>query len=355
MPKVRAYAAVSPLDPLQAITIERRDLRPHDVLIDIAYCGVCHSDIHAVNGDWGPCRYPLVVGHEIVGTVAQVGDAATRHTVGDRVGVGGMVDSCRECAHCERGLEQHCLRGATFTYGTELPDGTVTQGGYSTQIVVDERFVLRVPSSIPLEAAGPIMCAGVTTWSPLERWSVGPDTHIAVVGLGGLGHMAVKLARARGATVTALSRTLSKRDDALRLGAHDYFATSDETTFARLAGRFDIILNTVSAPLDYGAYASMLRLDGTMINLGAPGDPVPILIFGLSFNRASLTASNIGSIAETQQVLDFCAQHGIAPETEVFPADQIDTAWRRVLDSQVRYRAVIDIASWRMTHQDTTS
>jgi len=341
----RAYAATSPTDPLVPTTIERRDVGANDVLIEIAYAGVCHSDIHTVRGEWGPIAYPQVVGHEIVGTVAEVGADVSKHRVGDRVGVGCMVNSCRECVNCLAGMENYCLKGNTQTYTSVDRDGTVTQGGYSTHIVVVEDFVLSVPEAIPYEAAAPLLCAGITTYSPLAHWNAGPGKKVAVVGMGGLGHMAVKIAHAMGAEVTVLSQTLSKQDDGIRFGADHYFATSDAATFETLANEFDLIINTVSATVDLQQYLSLLRLDGTMVNVGAPAEPLPISVFALMGNRRSYAASGIGSIAETQEMLDFCAEHGIAPEVELIDADQVNAAYERVLKSDVRYRFVIDAAT----------
>jgi uncharacterized zinc-type alcohol dehydrogenase-like protein len=343
--KVNAYAAPSATSPLEPVTIERRDVGPTDVLIAIRYAGVCHSDIHTVRGEWGPITYPQVVGHEIVGEVVEVGAEVTKHAVGDRVGVGCMVNSCRECENCKAGMENYCLAGNTQTYASVDRDGTITQGGYSTHVVVDEDFVLRVPASIPYEAAAPLLCAGITTYSPLAHWHAGPGKRVAVVGMGGLGHLAVKIAAAMGAEVTVLSRTLAKRDDALAFGATAHHATVDDATFETLANRFDLIVNTVSAPLDLDRYLSLLRLDGTMVNVGAPPQPLPITVFTLFGNRRSFAGSGIGSIAETQEMLDFCAEHGIAPEVEMISADKINDAYERVLSSDVRYRFVIDTAT----------
>jgi uncharacterized zinc-type alcohol dehydrogenase-like protein len=342
---VNAYAAPSATEPLVPTTIERREVGPKDVLIKIAYAGICHSDIHTVRGEWGPITYPQVVGHEIVGTVAEVGSEVTRHKVGDRVGVGCMVNSCRECANCQAGMEQYCLKGNTGTYASVDRDGTITQGGYSTHVVVVEDFVLKVPDAIPYEKAAPLLCAGITTYSPLAHWGAGPGKKVGVVGLGGLGHMAVKIAHAMGAEVTVLSQTLNKREDGLRLGADHYYATSDPATFEELASSLNLIINTVSAPLDLGAYVSLLALDGTMVNVGAPPEPLPIQVFSLFNNRRSFAGSSIGGIAETQEMLDFCAEHGIAPETELIAADQINDAYERVLKSDVRYRFVIDAST----------
>jgi len=345
MPTVNAYAAPSATEPLVKTTIERREVGEHDVLIEIAYAGICHSDIHTVRGEWGAIAYPQVVGHEIVGTVTEVGSAVTKHAVGDRVGVGCMVNSCGECENCLAGEEQYCLTGNTGTYTAVDRDGTITQGGYSTHIVVVEDFVLRVPLSIPLEAAAPLLCAGITTYSPLSHWNAGPGTRVAVVGMGGLGHMAVKIAHARGAEVTVLSQSLSKKDDGLRLGADHYFATSDPATFSELRNHFDLIINTVSAPLNINAYLKLLRLDGALVNVGAPPEPLPIQVFTLFNNRRTFAGSSIGGIRETQEMLDFCAEHGIASEVEVISADYINEAYERVMASDVRYRFVIDVAT----------
>jgi uncharacterized zinc-type alcohol dehydrogenase-like protein len=342
---VTAYAAPSATEPLIKTTIERRDVGDRDVLIAIRYAGICHSDIHTVRGEWGDIAYPQVVGHEIVGEVVEVGSAVTSHAVGDRVGVGCMVNSCRECVNCLAGVEQYCLKGNTGTYTAVDRDSTITQGGYSTHIVVDEDFVLRVPESIPYEAAAPLLCAGITTYSPLAHWNAGPGKRVAVVGMGGLGHMAVKFAHAMGAEVTVLSQSLSKKEDGLRLGADDYFATSDPATFEQLADSFDLIINTVSAKLDIDAYLRLLRLDGTLVNVGAPPEALPIHVFTLFGNRRTFAGSSIGGIRETQEMLDFCAEHGIASEVEVIDAERVNEAYERVLRSDVRYRFVIDVAT----------
>lgn len=344
---VNAYAAPSATEPLVPITIERRDLGPKDVLIEIRYAGICHSDIHTVRGEWGEIHYPQVVGHEIVGVVAEVGSEVTLHQLGDRVGVGCMVNSCRECENCLSGDDNYCLNGNTGTYASRDKDGTVTQGGYSTHIVVVEDFVLRVPESIPYEAAAPLLCAGITTYSPLVHWNAGPGKKVAVVGMGGLGHVAVQIAHAMGAEVTVLSQTLSKQDDGLRLGADHYFATSDAATFTELRNSFDLIINTVSAVIDMDAYLKLLRLNGTFVSVGAPPEPLPVKVFSLFDNRRSFAGSGIGSIRETQEMLDFCAEHGIASEVEVIAASEINEAYERVLKSDVRYRFVIDIDTLR--------
>ncbi|TDL45979.1 NAD(P)-dependent alcohol dehydrogenase [Microbacterium oleivorans] len=343
MPTVAAYAAPSATEPLVRTTIERRETGPRDVLIAIRYAGICHSDIHLVRGDWGPVTYPQVVGHEIAGEVVEVGSEVTGFAVGDRVGVGCMVNSCRECENCLAGMENYCLNGNTQTYGSVDRDGTITQGGYSTHVVVDQDFVLRIPESLPYESVAPLLCAGITTYSPLAHWKVGPGSKVAVVGMGGLGHLAVKIAVAMGAEVTVLSQSLSKQEDGKRFGATHYYATSDASTFTALANTFDLIINTVSAPLKLESYLRLLRLDGTMVNVGAPSEPLSLRVFTLFGNRRSFAGSNIGSIAETQEMLDFCAEHGIAPETELIGADEINEAYERVLRSGVRYRFVIDI------------
>jgi uncharacterized zinc-type alcohol dehydrogenase-like protein len=345
MHDVHAYAAFSATDPLGPLTISRREVGPHDILIDIKYCGVCHSDIHHVRGDWGGVTYPVAPGHEIAGVVAAVGDEVTRHAVGDRVGVGCMVDSCRTCPSCQKGEEQYCHHGATMTYGSVDRDGELTHGGYSTHLVVPEDFAVRIPDGLDLSVAAPILCAGITTYSPLRHWGAGPGKKVAIVGMGGLGHMAVQLAHAMGAEVTVLSQTLNKMQDGLSLGADHYHATSDPETFKKLVNTFDLILNTVSARLDLNAYLSLLAVDGTLVNVGAPSEPLAVQVFSLLMKRRSFAGSLIGGIRETQEVLDFCAEHGIAPRIELIPAQKINEAFERVLASDVRYRFVIDIST----------
>lgn len=327
---------------VEALTIERRELSSEDVLIDIKYCGICHSDIHFSRGDWGQIPYPAVPGHEIVGIVSEVGAEVTKYAPGDRVGVGCMVDSCRECHYCEHDLEQYCSKGMVGTYGGVDKYGQQTMGGYSTRIVVPESYVVRVPDSLDLKAAAPLLCAGITTYSPLRHWNVGPGKKVAVVGLGGLGHVGVKLAKAMGAEVTVISQSLSKKEEGLRLGADHYYASSDPTTFEKLARSFDIILNTVSSSMDMGAYLSTLKVDGTLVNVGAPAEPLQVNAFPLLMGRRSLAGSGIGGIKETQEMLDFCAEHNITAEIELISADQINEAWERVLASDVRFRFVID-------------
>jgi uncharacterized zinc-type alcohol dehydrogenase-like protein len=342
---VSAYAAPAAGEPLAPTVIERRAVGPNDVLIEITHAGICHSDIHTVNGDWGPQPFPVVPGHEIVGVVTEVGAEVTRHQVGDRVGVGCMVNSCGQCANCRRGDEQYCLQGMVPTYAGTDRDGTTTQGGYSTHVVVDADYVLRVPDDIDAASAAPLLCAGITTYAPLRRWGAGPGRKVAVVGLGGLGHMAVKIASAMGAEVTVLSQSLKKQEDGLRLGAEHYFATSDPDTFSQLAGRFDLIVNTVSAAIDVDAYLSLLAVDGALVNVGAPAEPLSLNVMSLIGGRRTYAGSMIGGIALTQEMLDFCAEHGIGAEVEVIAADRINEAYERVLASDVRYRFVIDTAT----------
>jgi alcohol dehydrogenase (NADP+) len=343
---VSAYAAASATEPLAKTTITRRDVGPHDVAFDIHFAGICHSDIHTVKSEWGEPLYPVVPGHEIAGIVTAVGAEVTKYKVGDRVGVGCFVDSCRECDNCKAGLEQYCTgTGMVGTYNAVGRDGEKTHGGYSGAIVVDENYVLRIPDSIPLDAAAPLLCAGITLYSPLRHWNAGPGKNVAIIGLGGLGHMGVKLAKAMGAKVTVLSQSLKKMEDGLRLGADEYYATSDPDTFTKLAGSFDVILNTVSANLNMGAYLSLLATDGTLVELGIPEHPMQVPAFPLAANRVSLSGSMIGGIAETQEMLDFCAEHGIVSDIELIRIDQVNDAYERMLKSDVRYRFVIDMAS----------
>jgi alcohol dehydrogenase (NADP+) len=344
---VSAYAATSATEPLTKIEITRRDVGPHDVAFDIHFAGICHSDIHTVRGEWRNATYPIVPGHEIAGIVTDVGAEVMEFKVGDRVGVGCFVDSCRDCSSCLAGEENYCKRGFTGTYNAVGRDGQPTHGGYSGAIVVDENYVLHIPDSLPLEAAAPLLCAGITLYSPLRHWNAGPDTRVAILGLGGLGHMGVKLAAAMGAKVTVLSQSLKKMEDGLRLGASEYYATSDPETFTKLAGSFDLILNTVSANLDLNAYMSLLDADGTLVELGIPENQMEVAAFTLALMRRSLAGSNIGGIPETQEMLDFCAEHDVRPEIEIITPDYINEAYERVLASDVRYRFVIDTSSLR--------
>lgn len=338
----KAVGAPSATAALEPLAIERRAIGPDDVRIDIKFCGICHSDIHFARGEWGEIPYPAVPGHEIAGIVAEVGANVIQYAPGDRVGVGCMVNSCGECENCKAGNEQYCIPGNTQTYGSVDKDGTPTYGGYSDHVVVNQRFVLRIPDGIELDAAAPLLCAGITTYSPLRHWNAGPGKQVAIVGLGGLGHMAVKFAKALGSEVTVLSQSLRKQEDGLKLGADHYYATSDDATFEQLAHRFDLIINTVSAPLDIGRFLGLVKTDGALVNVGAPGEPLPVPVFGLLMQRRTFAGSAIGSIAETQEMLDFSAEHGIAAEIEVVGADQVNEAWERVLASDVRYRFVID-------------
>ncbi len=343
MVPTRGYAALKAKAALQPFSFERREVGPHDVLITISHCGICHSDIHQARDEWGISLFPMVPGHEIVGTVAKVGAAVKRFHNGDRVGVGCFVDSCRSCAACREGLEQYCEIGALWTYSAKDKEGRVTQGGYSTQIVVDENYVLRIPAGLSSAGTAPLLCAGITTYSPLRHWGVGRYHKLAVVGLGGLGHMAVKLAKALGTEVTVLSTSERKQQDALRLGATDFAVTSQPETFSKLQRRFDFILDTVSAPHDYNAYLNLLKTDGTMIVVGAPEKPTPVQAFSLIFCRRGLTGSLIGGIRETQEMLDFCAEHRIESDVEVIPIQQVNEAYERVVKGDVQFRFVIDI------------
>ncbi|MEO5583891.1 MAG: NAD(P)-dependent alcohol dehydrogenase [Flavobacteriales bacterium] len=346
MPSTKAYAAQSATAPLAPVTIERREPGPHDVAIDIAYCGVCHSDVHAARNEWDNTRYPIVPGHEITGTVAAIGSEVSRWKVGQSVGVGCMVNSCRTCDPCKDHEEQFCEKGMTGTYNAmdRYGDGTVTKGGYSTNIVVNEDFVLRIPEGMPLDRTAPLLCAGITTYSPLHRFGVKEGDKVGVVGLGGLGHMAVKIAKAMGAHVTMISHSASKQADAERLGADDFLLSKDADAFKKNAKRFDFILDTVSAPHDYNAYLGLLRRGGIMVLVGMP-DASPVHAGSLVLQRRQLAGSLIGGIKETQEMLDFCAKHNVLSDIELIPMDQINTAYERMLKSDVRYRFVIDMKS----------
>ncbi|MCX4995592.1 NAD(P)-dependent alcohol dehydrogenase [Streptomyces longwoodensis] len=346
MTTVAAYAVPAPKAPLERTTIERRPVGESDVLIDIKFAGICHSDIHQAREGWGEAMFPMVPGHEIAGVVTEVGPGVTKFAVGDHVGVGCMVDSCRECDNCKAGQEQYCTGGGMVgTYNALDKNGEPTYGGYARAIVVDENYVVRIPDGLALDVAAPLLCAGITTYSPLKHWNAGPGKKVAVLGMGGLGHMAVKIAHALGAEVTVLSQSLRKKDDGLKLGADHYYATSDPKTFEELAGSFDLILSTVSAPLDFGAFLSLLRTDGALVNVGAPEEPISLNLFSVINNRKTLAGSMIGGIAETQEMLDFCAAHGFGAEIELIAAEEINEAYERVLNSDVRYRFVIDTAT----------
>ena len=346
MTSAKGYAALTAKAPLTPFTFERRDPQDHDVAIAIEFCGICHSDLHQARDEWGGSIFPMVPGHEIAGTVTKVGSRVTRFKVGDAVGVGCIVDSCRHCAHCEKGLEQYCLEGMTGTYNSrERKSQAPTQGGYSDKIVVDENYVLKIPQGMPLDAAAPLLCAGITLYSPLMHWKAGPGKKVAIVGLGGLGHMGVKIAHALGAEVTVLSQSDRKREDAKRLGADHFFATSHPETFQKLAGTFDLIINTVSADIDWNAYLALVKLDGSMVVVGVPEKPNAVHSFSLIMGRRSLAGSGIGGIQETQEMLDFCGKHGIVSDIEVIPMSKVNEAYERVLKSDVRYRFVIDMAT----------
>ena len=340
------YAAYSATTPLAPWRFERRDVGAHDVAIDILYCGICHSDLHTVRGEWGPVKFPQVPGHEIVGRVREIGPGVTKFAIGAMVGVGCIVDSCRTCPSCAEGLEQYCENGMTGTYGgTEKQTGLPTQGGYSTAIVVDEQYVLRVPDALDLAAAAPLLCAGITTYSPLRHWKAGPGTRVGVLGLGGLGHMAVKLARAMGADVSVITTTPAKADDAARLGAHQVLISRDKAMMRAHRNSLDLIIDTVGATHDLDEAMRLLRRDGTLVMVGLAPDRCPApTAFTLAGKRRSLAGSGIGGIAETQEMLDFCAEHGIAADIEIVRADQVNDAYERMLNSDVRYRFVIDVA-----------
>ena len=342
MPLTHAYGFVSPTSPCRPIDIERREPGPHDVRFDIAYCGICHSDIHTARSEWAPVRYPLVVGHEITGTVTEVGAAVTGFKPGDRVGVGCMVDACGECEYCQQGMEQFCDKGL-WTYNGLDAEGKVTQGGYSQAITVTERFVFHIPEVIPLDQCAPLLCAGVTTYSPLKRW-VKPGMKVAVVGLGGLGHVGVQIAAALGTEVSVISHTRDKEADGLALGASHYYATTEPDTLKHLARQFDMILSTVSSTTDYSDYINCLSKTGVMVNVGMPATPVDIYVRALG-PRRTLQGSLIGGCAETQEMLDFCAEHGVRPRIETIAADDITEAYDKVVHSQVRYRYVIDAST----------
>ncbi|MEH7120367.1 NAD(P)-dependent alcohol dehydrogenase [Neobacillus vireti] len=331
--------------PFEKTIIERRDLRPDDVLIDIKYCGICHSDIHNAHNDFGSGVFPMVPGHEIAGVVTAIGSEVKKFAVGDHVGVGCFVDSCGECDFCLRGEEQFCKKGVVVVFNSIGYDGELTYGGYSQKIVVKDKFVVRIPDSMDLAVASPLLCAGITTYSPMKNWNVGPGKKVAIVGMGGLGHLAVQYAHTLGAEVTVLSQTMNKKEEAICLGADQYYATSDPATFTELVSRFDLILNTVSANIDVDAYLSTLNVDGTLVNVGLPNKPDQYNVFSLFAGRRSIAASNVGGIRETQEMLDFSAEHGIAPMIEVISAEQVDEAYERVLRSDVRYRFVIDMST----------
>lgn len=344
--KTKAYAAAAPGEDLKPFEIQRREPGPNDVLIDVKYCGICHSDVHQVLAEWGNSIFPMVPGHEIAGVVERVGSKVTKFKAGDRVGVGCLVDSCKECGSCNEGLEQYCEKKLALTYNDMELDGvTPTYGGYSDKITVLDRFVVKIPDNIPLDKAAPLLCAGITTYSPLSHWNAGPGKSVAVVGLGGLGHMAVKIANAMGAEVTVISRSFNKKADAEKMGAKNYVASSDEASLKGARNRFDLIINTVSSAADMNTYMSMLKRDGTMVLVGAPAEDLPVNPFSIIPGRKALAGSTIGGLPETQEMLDFCGKHNITADIEVISIDQVNKAYERLLKSDVRYRFVIDINS----------
>jgi uncharacterized zinc-type alcohol dehydrogenase-like protein len=346
MLKTRGYATEGPTSNLEPFNFERREPGPHDVLIEIIYCGVCHSDIHQARDEWGGSIYPMVPGHEIVGRVTQIGSEVTKFKEGDLAGVGCFVDSCRVCENCKEGLEQYCAGHLVVTYnGTEKDEKTPTYGGYSSQIVVDENYTLKVSTELPLEGVAPLLCAGITTYSPLRHFGVGPGQRVGVVGLGGLGHMGVKLAASMGAEVTVFSTSKSKEKDARRLGAHEFVVTKNPQNLETLAGKFDFILDTVSAPHDLNVYLNLLRRDGVMVLVGVPEKPAELQVFSLLTNRRRLAGSSIGGIRETQEMLDYCAEKNITSDVEVIPIQQIAEAYDRTVKGDVHYRFVIDMKS----------
>jgi len=345
MIKSKGYAGFDSSSPLKPFEFTRREVGADDVLIDITYCGVCHSDIHSVRNEWKGARYPLVPGHEIVGVVKQVGANVKQHKVGDIVGVGCMVNACGECHSCHRDLEQYCQKGSTYTYNSVEADGNITKGGYSNNIVVKEKFVLKVPANLNLEQVAPLLCAGITTYSPLRHWKVGKGQKVGIVGLGGLGHMAVKFARSFGAHVVVFTTSISKKDDAIKMGAHEVVSSKDPEEFNKQVNSFDFILDTVSAPHNVESYIGLLKIDGTLCMVGASPDPHQVSSFTLVSGRKSLSGSLIGGIAETQEMLDYCGKHNITCDIEMLPIQKINDAYERVLKSDVKYRFVIDMKS----------
>jgi uncharacterized zinc-type alcohol dehydrogenase-like protein len=343
---VKGYAAQSPETDLAPWNFERREVGPHDVQFDIQFCGVCHSDLHQIHNDWFPGIFPMVPGHEIVGRVVKVGDHVKKFKVGDLAGTGCLVDSCRTCENCQQDLEQYCLNGNSQTYnGLEQDKKTPTYGGYSNSIVVHEDFVLHIDGKLDLAAVAPLLCAGITTYSPLRHWKVGKGHKLAVLGLGGLGHMAVKFGVAFGADVTVLSTSPSKEADAKKLGAHHFVVTTDAEQVKAARGSFDFILDTVSAEHDINMYLGLLRTDGTHICVGAPSQPSPVSAFSIIGGRKSLAGSGIGGLAETQEMLDYCAEHNIVSDIEMIDIKNIKNAYERMLKGDVRYRFVIDMAT----------
>ncbi len=345
MLQVIGYAAKEAKASLTPFSFERRDLLDHDVVIDIQYCGICHTDIHQVKNEWGRSNYPMVPGHEIVGNISQVGSQVTRFKIGDKVGVGCFVDSCRNCDACSKGLEQYCNNVLTTYNGIEKDGKTPTQGGYSNKIIVDEIYVLRMPDNLRPERAAPLLCAGITLYSPLMKWKAGPGKKVAIIGLGGLGHIGVKIAHALGSEVTVLSHSLKKQQDAKKMGADNFYATSDPKTFEKLEGYFDIMINTVSTDINLNQYLNLLKLDGTMVVVGVPEKDTQINAYSLISARRNLAGSLIGGIRETQEMLNFCSKHNITCDIELIPIEKVNEAYERILNSDVRYRFVIDLNS----------
>ena len=346
MPEVLAYATDDKNCQFHKTTITRREPGPTEVFFEVKYAGICHSDIHTAREEWGPCLYPLVPGHELAGIVTQVGSEVTKFAIGDKVGVGCMVDSCKNCEYCDQGLEQFCVNGNVGTYNSIGVDGLPTAGGYSQGITVEERFVCRIPDAIPFEKAAPLLCAGVTTYSPLKRWGAGPGKKVAVVGMGGLGHMGVQIAAAMGAEVSVISQTMSKEADGKLFGATNYYAMSEDGILKKLRGSFDIVLSTISAESDLDALLGTLKVDGVFVDVGLPEHPSTFRFGNLIGGDKVMAGSNIGGIAATQEMLDFCAEHGIAPQVEVIGGDQITEAYDNVVASKVRYRYVIDTSTF---------
>jgi len=342
----RAYAAMAAKTNLVPYEFDRREVGPNDVALEIAYAGICHSDIHQVREEWGPAIFPMVPGHEIAGTVTKVGDAVTKFKVGDLIGVGVFVDSCRKCDNCKAGLQQYCAESMTGTYNGYERDGkTVAMGGYSNYFVINEDYAVTIPANLPLEGVAPLLCAGITLYSPIKHWKVGPGKKVAVMGLGGLGHMGVKFAVAMGAEVTVLSHSSSKEKDALAMGAHHFVSTKDESVFVDLEKKFDVILNTISAEIDINLYLNLLKLDGTLVVIGLPGKPYAVHVGTLLNGRRSIGGSMIGGIPELQEMLNFCGEHKITSDVEVIKADYINEAYTRTIASDVKYRFVIDAST----------
>lgn len=345
--KTKAYAAMSAGSGLVPFSFERRDLGKHDVALKISYAGICHSDIHQVAEEWGPAIFPMVPGHEIVGVVSKIGSNVSKFKVGDLIGVGVYIDSCRTCSSCLKGLQQYCLNGVVGTYnGMEADGKTVAMGGYSDLFVINEDYALKIPSNLPLEGVAPLLCAGITLYSPIKHWNVKPGMHVAVMGLGGLGHMGVKFAAGLGAHVTVLSHSPDKKDDALAMGANEFVATNDPMVFKSYEKKFDLILNTISAEIVIDDYLKLLKLDGTLVVIGLPGRPYKVNVGTLLNGRRSIAGSMIGGIPEIQEMLDFCGKNNIVSDVEVIKADYINTAYKRTVDSDVKYRFVIDASTF---------